>query len=205
MNFSNSLLIFLRLLGLPLGLPLEVILLDWTKSNYSQSRAVLEQAYQTFLGWQQLLRQYFLDPVLRWKLAEWQIALPADAWWEWNAPTFPWLDQLKEAQAQAKKLSCTMTTLDAVCKGLRSDRRAIVKQRSIEIREAIKEAQKITKETGETVDWRLFAGVEVPAGTLAGGQSSDSPTMGAGQGPTDNPTDGGPADGGSGEEGNTDE
>src|SRR5262245_32775920 len=57
-DFPQSVTMFLRLLGVPLGLPLELILLDWTKSNYSQSRAVLLQAFTTFMKWQGLLEEF---------------------------------------------------------------------------------------------------------------------------------------------------
>ena len=171
-NFGESLIMFLRLLGLPLGLPLEVILLDWTKSNYSQSRAVLEQAYQSFLGWQLLLEDLWLDEVYAWKVAEWvkagKLAQRADGQEHlWIRPTFPWIDQLKEAQAQSAKLDRGMTTHAAVCRSLNVDRGDVVRQREIEIREAIAIAQKISTDTGEPVPWQIFAGLAAPSSSPA--------------------------------------
>lgn len=164
-NFSESLIMFLRLLGLPLGLPLEIILLDWTKSNYSQSRAVLEQAYQIFLGWQFLIEEFFLRPVYEWKIAQWTNAgslgrRKDGLWHEWTKPTFPWIDQLKEAQAYAAKLDRGFSTHAMVCKALDLDRENVIIARKQEVLDAIEIADDIKKQTGRDVPWQIFAGLE---------------------------------------------
>jgi len=169
-DFSASLTMFLRLLGLPLGLPLEITLLDWTKSNYSQSRAVIEQAYQRFLFLQNLIGR-FLTEVYRWQVRGWIGAgqLPDRADWDehdWIVPAFPWLDRLKEAQAYGEQLDRGMTTLGQVCKSLRTDRDDVVAAREAEVREAIERAQKIEADTGQRVPWEYFAGLK-PGATAA--------------------------------------
>jgi len=164
-NFSESLPTFLRLLGLPLGMPLEIILLDWTKSNYSQSRAVLEQAYQTFLCWQAILEDFYYRQVFEWKLNQWAkqklVTIPkAGIVYDWAKPAFPWIDQLKEAQAYAMKVDRGFTTHSNVCKALNTDRDDVVAVRVMEVTDAIKQAQKIKDDTGVEVPWQMFAGME---------------------------------------------
>ena len=176
-DFSASLTMFLRLLGLPLGLPLEITLLDWTKSNYSQSRAVLEQAYQRFLFLQNLVSG-FLSEVYRWQLRGWigSGKLPDRRDWdahEWIMPSFPWLDRLKEAQAYGEQLDRGMITLGQVCKSLRTDRDDVVAAREIEIREAIERAQKVKADTGQAVPWEYFAGLKPGSGAAAAGPTPD--------------------------------
>ncbi len=166
-NFSESLRTFLRLMGLPLGLPLELILLDWTKSNYSQSRAVLEQAFQTFLGWQFALEDEYYTPDLEWMIRYWiskgLVKERQDgANHEWIKPTFPWIDQLKEAQAYAAKIDRSFTTHAMVCKSLNVDRNDILEIRVSEIMDAIDRAKKIKESTGVDVPWQIFAGLEAP-------------------------------------------
>jgi len=180
-NFSDSLIMFLRLLGLPLGVPLEVILLDWTKSNYSQSRAVLEQAYQTFLGWQFLLEDFFYVPVYEWKVRSWikegKLRDVDDRFaHEWIKPTFPWIDQLKEAQAYGAKVDRGFATHAQVCKSLNAERQDIVDARESEVRDAIQRAKKIQKETGVAVPWQIFAGLRPPGETAGrpGGAAATS-------------------------------
>jgi capsid protein len=164
-NFSESLRMFLRLLGLPLGLPLEFVLLDWTQSNYSQSRAVMEQAYQIFQDWQDMLEGFFFTPLLQWKLSHWLesglVRTTNNVTWEWIKPTFPWIDQVKEAEAYGKKLYRCLVSQTAVCKSLNTDRDDVVTLREREIEDAIERSARLEAKHGVIVPWQHFAGLEV--------------------------------------------
>jgi len=181
-NFSESLTMFLRLLGLPLGIPLEVILLDWTKSNYSQSRAVLEQAYQAFLGWQMLLEEHFYTPVLEWQIKRWiksKLLKPTKNIIDqgvnhiWIKPTFPWIDQLKETQAHGAQVDRAFTTHAMVCKSRGLERDDVVDARVAEVTDAINRAKAIEAATEVKVPWQLFAGLET--GKSSGGRLKPEP------------------------------
>lgn len=167
-NFTESIRMFLRLLGLPLGMPLELVLLDWTQSNYSQTRAVLWQAYyQNFQDWQDLMDDFWFRGLLEWKIGHWiqegQITERIDGLeHEWIKPTFPWIDQYKEAQAYALRMDRTFGTHAMVCKSLNMDPEMVLNTREQEIRDAISRCQKIEDQTGEKVPWQIFAGLEVP-------------------------------------------
>lgn len=167
-NFSESLVMFLRLLGLPLGLPLEIILLDWTKSNYSQSRAVLEQAFVTFINRQFKIADFMMTPVFEWWLRG-QIAEGLKVGSEyvetvsehnWIMPTFPWIDQLKEALAWGEKLDRGLTLHQKALKSLGVDREDEMDERQKEIIDAIKRAKEIKDSTGVDVPWQIFAGLK---------------------------------------------
>lgn len=174
-DFTASLMMFIRLGGLPLGFPLEVILLDWTKSNYSQSRAVLEQFHTSFQCWQVLIEHFFHRKVYRWAielaLASHRLAPPAgqaDPFrHEWIKPTFPWIDQLKETEAYGAKLDRSFCTHSEVLRGLGRDREEVLTGIELEIRDAIARSKKIEAETGVKVPWEPFAGkkAEAPAPT----------------------------------------
>jgi lambda family phage portal protein len=171
-DFPASLSTFLRLLGLPLGLPLEVILLDWTKSNYSQSRAVLEQAFVSFRRWQSVLEKFFHRPVYRWFIesavaARQLSARPNMFKHEWIKSTFPWIDQLKEAEAWSMKLDRSFSTQAQVLKSLGLDRDEVLTTREREVREAIAIANKIKTDTGVDVPYQTFAGLAVPSAAPA--------------------------------------
>lgn len=166
-NFQQSLYAFLRMVGLSFGMPLEVLILDWSKSNYSQSRAVIEQAFQTIQRWQQKLVNDFFDRVCDWKIEEWVSAgvleVPEDVTnidYEWITPSFPWLDQLKEAQSQELKMKLGLATHAEVCAELGHERTDIVTARRLEIENAIEIAAEIKGKHGVDVDWRIFAGLE---------------------------------------------
>jgi capsid protein len=169
-DFPQSLRMFLRLMGLPLGMPLELVLLDWTQSNYSQSRAVIQQAYERFVKWQTKLIAFFYDPLLRWKLAQWEEQkllgnkAAKNVKWEWITPTSPWIDPQKEMEAVGLKLDRGLTTHGRECKALGIDRNDVNDAREAEIRDAIKRVQKIKEDTQVAVPWQVFAGaVTAPA------------------------------------------
>jgi capsid protein len=167
-NFTESLRTFLRLLGLPLGMPLELILLDWSQANYSQSRAVLEQAYQAFCDWQDIAEYEHYQPLLDWQmpalLQAAGVEAPAEGVLvEWTRPAFPWIDQLKEAQARGVKLDRGFALHADVLKELGRDREQVVLGRENEIRDAIARAKKIKADTDTEVPWQLFCGLAAPA------------------------------------------
>ncbi len=181
-DFPASIRMFLRLLGLPLGMPLEITLLDWTKSNYSQSRAVLEQAYQMFTGWQNSLIDYFLTPILEWKFLQWSAAgdlkiLSSDGMkYNWIAPTYPWIDQLKEAKAYGERVDRGFATHTGVLKSLNKDRSDEMDARVLEVADAIKRAQKISEETGEKVPWQIFAGMNIKSADFPNDENTEKPS-----------------------------
>lgn len=164
-NFEAELIPFLRSLGGPLGIPLELLFMDWTKTNYSQSRAILEQAYLTFARWQCLLKDFFLTPVFQWALeraivaGEFASTQPDDYLaHEWIVPAWPWIDALKEAQAYGEQLDRGLATHAQVLKQRNIDRGDYLAQRKREVIDGIKVAQEIEKETGVKVDPKMFYG-----------------------------------------------
>jgi capsid protein len=182
-GFEETMSAFLRIYGQTIGLPLELITLNWTKSNYSQSRAVLEQAFVRFLGHQALLRRNLHEPVYRWvigrAIAGGKLA-PRPDWQkhDWIPPSFPWIDALLEAQAWGAKLDRSFATQAQVLKSLNLDPDAVLAQRVREIKRAIEEAKRIKAETGVDVDWHVLAGLAAsvnPPGTPAKDGESQPP------------------------------
>ena len=189
-DFSATIRMFLRLMGLPLGLPLEVMLLDYSQTNYSSARASLEQAYRAFIGWQAFLKREHHS-----KLFSWWLSLQVAAGkfpdrettfkHEWDAPEFPWIDPLQEAEAWGMRIDRGLATQASALSSISVDRADWLEQRVIEVDEAIVEAKKLNDKyekddgTGPQVDWRMFAGVEV---SRQQGIESPSVTKGSGGG-----------------------
>ena len=166
-NFTESLKTYLRIIGLSVGMPLEVVFLMWTDSNYSQSRAVIEQFYQTVVGFQECLERSYYQPLFDWKRADLfaQAGIADDGeeiGTDWIAPSFPWIDQLKESQAKAIKLDRCLTTHAHVLKELNLDREDIVSERVAEIIDAMKKSQQIKTEGGLDHPYQDLCGLEVP-------------------------------------------
>lgn len=186
-DFPQSVRMFLRLVGVPFGLPLEFILLDWTGGNYTQGRAVMEQTYQGFQGLQRLLKRV-VSKAYTWKVGEWvkMGLLPRTDYWaahEIFTPSWPWLDQLKEIQAATASVESGLSTHTETLARLNKDRHEFLIMQEQETLEAIAIAQRITEKTGVAVDWKVFAGrsagkteaaVNAAAATAEGGTESET-------------------------------
>jgi lambda family phage portal protein len=116
----------LRMIGASLGLPYELVIKDFSKTNYSSARAALLQAYRVFQVWQQMLVNHLCQPV--WEL------LVEEAWlrgrlvapgfekykWEytralWIPPGWQWVDPLKEVDANTQAVRMGFKTRADVC------------------------------------------------------------------------------------------
>jgi len=165
-TLNQSVQVFVRMLGLPLGLPLELALLDWSDMNYSSARASLEQAFLNFLCWQILLADDAETPVYEWQVRRWVRKgkvpnRPDILRHAWIAPQFPWLDQLKEAQAWGLKLDRGLSTHGEALKSLNRDRGDWLETREREISEAMAIADRLNegRESPEPDLWKHFCGL----------------------------------------------
>jgi len=115
-----------RFTGLNLGLPLELALLDFSRTSYSSSRSSLNQARRTFEGQQQWIIQRFLARLYQWRVTKWTkdpndpLEEPAPDEHgrvlfrhEWIAPGWPWVDPAKETESIMAQLDRGLTTLAA--------------------------------------------------------------------------------------------
>lgn len=189
-DFPESVRMFLRLIGLPLGIPLEVILLDYSKSNYTSSRAALEQAFRMFVAWQRWLKRKWYTPLyrgwLRWKIAAGRYPdRPQVRKHSWGSPEFPWVDHLKEAQAWGQRLDRGLATQTMALKSINLDFKAYIEKRGSELEAAIKAAKAIeAKYPGVIVPYQLLAGIpaskqasapqDPPAGGEQGTEGDDA-------------------------------
>ena len=164
-NFSDSMTMYLRLIGLPLGCPLEMTLLDWSKTNYSSARAALEQYYQVVAGVQRLIRNKFHASVYRWKVRQWVAEgrlpnLPDVTKHDWIMPRFPWVDPAKEADAWQKRIEGGFATLTQADGSLNQDRDAQLEVRAREIAAAIEKANELNEQYPDAnVRWEVLAGL----------------------------------------------
>jgi lambda family phage portal protein len=94
-----------RFVGLPFGLTIEQILLDFSRANYSSSRAARLQTEATALVEQQRFYEVFLRRVWRWWISKTvnngELPNPPADYWahEWIPQGKPWVDPTKEIQA----------------------------------------------------------------------------------------------------------
>lgn len=195
-TLDQSVRVFVRMLGLPLGLPLELALLDWSDMNYSSARASLEQAFLNFMRWQLLLADDAETPVYEWQVRRWirkgRIPNRPDILrHEWIRPQFPWLDQLKEAQAWGLKLDRGLTTHAEALKSVNRDRQSWLEVREREIGEAMEIADRLNegREKPDPDLWKHFCGLTVKSANKAK-KGEETPTTDGGDKPEGDKPDG---------------
>lgn len=103
-HFTDTAKMFLRLLGMATGLPLEFLLLIWSDTNYSSGRAAKIQMSRTCLPLWQLFCRDGMDPTYAWKVGRWlrkgKVPERSDIFEHaWHTVPYPSMDPPKEAQA----------------------------------------------------------------------------------------------------------
>ena len=128
-----------RDIGLPLGMPLELTDLDFSKTNYSSARASLLAAYRTFMRHQERFANMVMRRIYQWRVSKWvkdgTFSRAPETFWahEWVMPRWPWVDPLKEIQANLLGMDAGITTLAEVSASQGKDWEATVAQRKREI------------------------------------------------------------------------
>lgn len=125
--FGGFLEVMHRIIGLPADLPYELVMKDFSKTNYSSARAALLEAWRSFLRRRDWLGTQFADPVYDLFLEEQINAGNVDgresfykmraAWTrcKWIGPGRGWVDPVKEAQAAQVRMASFITTLEDEC------------------------------------------------------------------------------------------
>ncbi|MGH1471586.1 MAG: phage portal protein [Cellvibrionaceae bacterium] len=116
----------LRHIGTGLNLPFELLMKDFSKTNYSSARAALMEAWRYFIGRRHWLATYWAKPVYELWLEEainkGLIEAPGfyqnKALWcrcKWIGPGRGWIDPVKEAKASKIRLETGLSTLEDEC------------------------------------------------------------------------------------------
>ncbi len=170
-SFEPYVLMMLRAIGAALGLPIELVLKDFSKTNYSSARAALLEARRFFKNYQQWIATNLCQPTWELLLEEaWlREELPpvqmfagnmADEWFRcrWIAPGWGWVDPVKEVESSTKAIEGNVSTLADECASQGRDWEEVLEQRK-------REAEKI-KELGLKVvapEDAVAPGEEAPA------------------------------------------
>lgn len=181
--FLHSQLI-LTFIAINLDLPVAVLLLDPSETNFSGWRGAIDQARMRFRQIQQWLIARLHCPVYRWKVRQWaatdpalRAALARDARatlkHRWNPPRFPYIEPLTDAQAD---LLAQQNLLDSprriqAKKGQDWDDiiEEVAQDFGIAIRRGLAEAQAINSEyPGAGITWRDCVPMSLPQGVQIG-------------------------------------
>ena len=175
-EFFPHVKMILQLVGINLGLPLVLVLLDASETNFSGWRGAVDQAKLGFRHNQQFMIGRFHRPVYLWKLAQWlsgdavlrrQAATLGKAFYKhhWHTPTWPYVEPMKDAKADAlrRKEHLISPSRQVAERGFDWDDIAseIARDNGLLIQAAMEKAAEI----GNGVTWRdiLNAGNVAPA------------------------------------------
>ncbi len=133
----------LRHIGTGLNIPYELLLKDFSKTNYSSARSALLEAWRYFNGRRKWLSTYWATPVYELWLEEAVNKGLVDApnFYEnryaytrckWIGPGRGWVDPVKEAQACQIRMDIGLSTLEAECAGQGLDWEEVLEQRARE-------------------------------------------------------------------------
>lgn len=139
-SFPDNLVAMLRLCGLSIGMPLELVLMDYSRTNFSSARASMLQAYRSFKSLQEIFTQNYLSRIYRWRISKWikEGKLPAnpDAWnHRFVAPCWPYLDPVGEIQSAQMAIDGGFDSLTSVLLSQGKDFATIKAQRERELAE----------------------------------------------------------------------
>lgn len=135
----------LRQIGAAVGLPYELVLKDFSKTNYSSARAALLEAWRFFLNRRAWMATYWCQPMYELWLEEAVNAglVEAPGYYEyrhyyarakWIGPGRGWIDPVKEAEAATIRMANNISTLEMECAEQGYDWNEVLEQRAIEVR-----------------------------------------------------------------------
>ena len=143
-NFDPFVTTVLRSIGAALGLPLELVTKDFSKTNYSSARAAMLEARRFFRNAQQWLGNTLCQPV--WEMVIYEAWLREDIPAvniftdleqdylnaRWIAPGWGWVDPVKEVDASLAALDANLSTLAEECASQGRDWEDVLEQRKRE-------------------------------------------------------------------------
>jgi lambda family phage portal protein len=128
---------YVRIMGLPFGLPLEMILLDSSQGSFSSIRGSFVQAQRFVQALQDKLIRHVLSRIWQWKIQQWVLsgALEyVDDWKQhsWLRPPSLWIDPASEAQAELMAIDGGLKTLSEALASRGRDLEDFVREKSYE-------------------------------------------------------------------------
>lgn len=132
-----------RHIATSLNMPYELLMKDFSKTNYSSARAALLEAWRFFSGRRSHMAMCFYQPVYELWLEEMvnagKIEAPdfyqnrfAYAHCRWYGPGRGWVDPVKEIEAALLRIEGGISTLEAECAEQGADWREVLDQRAVE-------------------------------------------------------------------------
>jgi capsid protein len=180
-EYFSHVKLMLQMIGVNLGLPLCLVLMDGSETNFSGWRGAVDEARKGFRANQRNLVNRLHRPVYEWKLNQWiaddavlkrqAVSLGSRFFkHKWNAPRWQYIDPVGDAQGDQLRLQNGLTSP----RRLHAERGAeweeladeIVADMAYMIAAAKRTAKILNDEfdDGQPVQWRELANIPMPVG-----------------------------------------
>ena len=169
--------LLLTFVAINLGLPVAVLLLDPSQTNFSGWRGAIDQARLGFRELQRWLIDWFHRPVYEFKVRQWvaddallrELGGEAIMRHAWNPPSWSYIEPLKDASADLLRLRNGLISARrrAAERGIDIDdlQREIIEDNARMIAQAHKQAEELNRQyPGLNVSWREVASLPTPDG-----------------------------------------
>jgi hypothetical protein len=111
-EFFQHAKLMLQLIGAAIGLPLVMMLMDASETNFSGWRGAVEEAKEGFIDNQTMMIECFLRPFMRlwtaYEIAQGRLTPPKNVTnpyrHEWRGRAWPYIEPLKDANAQSYRM-----------------------------------------------------------------------------------------------------
>jgi capsid protein len=197
-EFFQHVRLIVQLIGINLGLPLVLVLLDGSETNFSGWRGAVDEARKGFRRNQRVFSERFHTPIYTHRVRRWaaedaalmaamQRLGPRYFKHKWNPPRWPYIEPLKDASADLLRLRNGLSSPRRVHAEHGDNFYEIVDELLTDnvhaIRNAKTRAAEINKEfdDGQPVHWREVISLPTPDGvtvsvTADDGQQDQPPT-----------------------------
>lgn len=184
-EYFQQVKLILQVIGVNFGLPLCLVLMDGSETNFSGWRGAVDEARKGFVADQQNLVRRLHRPAYRWKVSQWMAedsALRRAAknakvdifGHNWNLPTWSYIEPVADAEGDAVQLRNALTSPRRLHAARGKDweeiSEEIVDDNIYAISNAMKQAAKLNGKfpLGPAITWRDLIALPMPAGaTLA--------------------------------------
>jgi len=183
-EYFQQVKLILQIIGVNFGLPLCLVLMDGSETNFSGWRGAVDEARKGFVSDQMNLVRRLNRPAYIWKLSqhlkETKDAALRKAYSKygesifrhnWNLPTWSYIEPVADAQGDAEQLKNCLTSPRRLHAARGKDWEEIAEEsiadNSFAIEAATKQAAKINEAfpDGPKITWRDLIALPMPAGT----------------------------------------
>jgi lambda family phage portal protein len=183
-EYFQQVKLILQIIGVNFGLPLCLVLMDGSETNFSGWRGAVDEARKGFVADQMNLVRRLNKPAYDWKLRQWLASGDAgsamrkaasklgDAFYRhnWNLPTWSYIEPVADAEGDATQLRNALTSPRRLHAARGKDWEEIAEEsiadNGFAIEAATKQAEKINAAFPNSlaVTWRDLIALPMPAG-----------------------------------------